>query len=65
MEPMLPGHVLFRKRVTRAKLIGFLAEQTPCVVAMEACAGAHYWAREIGKLGFISAPKNQRIAGEY
>ena len=45
------GHVLFRKRVTRTKLIGFLAAQTPCVVAMEACAGAHYWAREIGKLG--------------
>ena len=45
------GHVLFRKRITRAKLLGFLAAQTPCVVAMEACAGAHYWAREIGKLG--------------
>ena len=42
------GHVLFRKRLTRAKLIGFLAAQAPCVVAMEACAGAHYWAREIG-----------------
>ena len=42
---------MFRKRVTRTKLIGFLAVQTPCVVAMEACAGAHYWAREIGKLG--------------
>jgi transposase len=45
------GHVLFRKRVTRSKLLGFLAAQAPCVVAMEACAGAHYWAREIGKLG--------------
>jgi transposase len=45
------GHVLFRKRDTRAKLLGFLAAQTPCVVTMEACAGAHYWAREIGKLG--------------
>ena len=45
------GHVLFRKRVTRAKLIGFLATQAPCIVAMEACAGAHYWAREISKLG--------------
>src|SRR5215471_9222681 len=37
------GHVLFRKRITRAKLLGFLAAQAPCVVAMEACAGAHYW----------------------
>jgi hypothetical protein len=40
------GHVLFRKRITRVKLLGFLAAQTRCVVAMEACAGAHYWARE-------------------
>jgi transposase len=45
------GHVLFRKRVTRARLLGLLAAQPPCIVAMEACAGAHYWAREIGKLG--------------
>ncbi len=45
------GHVLFRKRISRRKLLAFLAVQTPCVVAMEACAGAHYWAREIGKLG--------------
>ena len=45
------GHVLFRKRITRGKLLGFLAAQAPCVVAMEACAGAHYWAREIAKLG--------------
>src|SRR5262249_20840467 len=45
------GHVLFRKRITRAKLLGFIAAQARCVVAMEACAGAHYWAREIAKLG--------------
>ena len=49
------GHVLFRKRLTRAKLLGFLATQAPCVVAMEACAGSHYWEREIGKLGHTSA----------
>src|ERR1700757_1219894 len=45
------GHVLFRKRLTRAKLLGFLAAQASCVVAMEAWAGSHYWGREIGKLG--------------
>ena len=45
------GHVLFRKRITRAKLLSFLAAKTRCVVAMEACAGAQYWAREIAKLG--------------
>ena len=28
------GHALFRKRITRIKLLGFLAAQAPCVVAM-------------------------------
>jgi transposase len=45
------GRALFRKRVTLPKFLGFLAAQPPCVVAIEACAGAHYWAREIGELG--------------
>ena len=45
------GRMLFRKRLTRAKLLGFFAAQSPCVVAMEACAGSHHWAREISKLG--------------
>ena len=43
------GHVLFRKRLTRARLLEFFAAQPPCVVALEACAGSHYWAREFGK----------------
>jgi transposase len=45
------GRMFFRKRLTRGKLLEFLAAQPPCTVAMEACAGAHHWAREIGKLG--------------
>jgi hypothetical protein len=39
------GNVLFRKRIT------CLAVQTRCVVVMEACAGAYYWAREIANIG--------------
>ena len=45
------GRVVFRKRITRTALLRFFAAQPPCTVAMEACAGAHYWARELGKLG--------------
>jgi transposase len=45
------GRALFRKKITRAKLMAFFASQPRCVVAMEACGGAHYWGREIGKLG--------------
>jgi transposase len=45
------GHVLFRKKIVRAKVMAFFSSQPRCVVAMEACGGAHYWGREIGKLG--------------
>lgn len=45
------GSVAFRKRVTRGKLLYFLGKQPPCLIAMEACGGAHYWAREIRQLG--------------
>ena len=45
------GSVVFRKTLSRRKLLSFLASVPPCVVAMEACASAHYWGREIMKLG--------------
>ena len=45
------GVVVFRKKLRRDQLLGFFAGQPRCVVAMEACASAHYWAREIGALG--------------
>ncbi len=45
------GSVGFRRTLSRGKLLGFLAAQPDCVVAMEACGGAHHWGREIGALG--------------
>jgi transposase len=45
------GRVALRTRLRRPKVLEFIAELPPCVVAMEACAGAHYWGREIGRLG--------------
>lgn len=45
------GTVLFRRKLRREKLLDFLAAQPPSVVAMEACASAHYWGREIGRIG--------------
>ena len=41
----------YRRKLSRGKLLGFLASQPKCTVAMEACAGAHYWGREIVALG--------------
>src|SRR5205814_3419179 len=40
-----------RKRLRRDQVLAFFAAQPRCLVAMEACASAHYWAREIAKLG--------------
>ena len=45
------GRVVFRKRVRRDQLSGFLANVPPSTVAMEACCGAHHAAREALALG--------------
>lgn len=45
------GSVVFRRKLSRAQLLEFFDRQPRCVVAMEACASAHYWGRAIGDLG--------------
>jgi len=45
------GAVVFRKKLRRGQVLSFFASQPRCLVAMEACAGGHYWAREIAALG--------------
>lgn len=46
------GAVVVRKKLRREQLLPFFAELPRCTVAMEACGGAHHWAREIGRLGY-------------
>jgi transposase len=45
------GRCVLRKQLKRREVLRFFAESSPCIVAMEACGSAHYWAREIAKLG--------------
>jgi transposase len=45
------GSVLFRKKLSRAQVVPFFAQQPVCIVATEACATAHDWGRKIGALG--------------
>lgn len=45
------GTVVFRKKLRRDQVLRFLAEQPRCMVAMEACPGAHYWGRLIRDVG--------------
>lgn len=43
--------IVLRKSLTRKKLLPFIAQCPPCLIGLEACSGAHYWAREFEKLG--------------
>ncbi len=45
------GSVAFRKKLSREKVLTFLAGQPRCIVAMEACGSAHHWGRAIRDLG--------------
>src|SRR3974377_1799531 len=43
--------VVVRKQLRRGQVLKFFAALPPCLIGMEACATAHYWARELTKLG--------------
>jgi transposase len=45
------GRVVLRKAVRRERLLALLAQFPSCVVGMEACSGAHHWARALKQLG--------------
>ena len=45
------GECVLRKRLRRGQVISFFAELPRCLVGLEACATAHYWARELQAAG--------------
>ncbi len=54
------GKCLSRKRLTRGALIEFMANLNPCLIGIEACSGAHFWARTFQQMGHtvkIMAPQ--------
>ena len=42
------GHAVLRRKLRRDQVLAFFSQLPRCVVAMEACGGAHFWGREIG-----------------
>ena len=40
-----------RKKLSRNKVTAFVAKLPPCLIGLEACGGAHYWARTFAKFG--------------
>ena len=45
------GKVVVARKLRRKDVLAFFTKLAPCQVGMEACGSAHYWAREIAKLG--------------
>jgi transposase len=45
------GQIVVRKKLRRAEVLTFFSSLPPCLVGVEACATAHYWARELSALG--------------
>lgn len=71
------GNIVLRKKLTRDKLIEFIANLPSCTIAMEACSGANFWARKFSKFGhnvkiispqfvkpFVKTNKNDRNDSE-
>jgi len=45
------GKEVRKKTLRRSQMLGYFTQLAPCLVGMEACASAHYWGRELTKLG--------------
>src|SRR5215204_6613707 len=45
------GDVVVKRRLRRAQVITYFASLPACLIGMEACATAHFWARELRALG--------------
>ena len=45
------GKIVLRQRLSRHALMPFIAKVPPVLIGMEACGGAHYWARRFREHG--------------
>ncbi|AYH42728.1 IS110 family transposase [Azoarcus sp. DN11] len=59
------GKVLLRRSVGRADLLPMFAQMPPCLIGMEACSGAHHFARELRRLGHDARIMAPRFVAPY
>src|SRR6202030_3704683 len=59
------GRVAFKKRLVRSRLLEFMSQLPRCLVGLEACSSAHYWAREIERLGHRVRLMSPRFVKPY
>ena len=59
------GKVVLRRQVSRGRLLELFAQLPQCRVGVEACSGAHYWARELERLGHRVGIMAARFVAPY
>jgi transposase len=59
------GAVVVRKTLTRAKLLATVAQWPACLIGLEACSGAHEWARRFQALGHTARIMAARFVAPY
>lgn len=59
------GNKLFNRKYTRKKFKEFIAQLPPCLIGMEACGTAHYWARECQNYGHTVKLMNPKRIKAY
>jgi len=71
------GKTVLRKQLRRDQLAAFVVQLPPCLIGMEACGGAHFWARKFRLMGhqvrlmapqfvkpYVKSNKNDRADAE-
>ncbi len=59
------GKAVLKKRITREKFLTYMANVATCLIGMEACGGAHYWAEKLIELGFTVKLMSPRKVKKY
>lgn len=45
------GKAVLRKKLERSKMMEYFVKLAPCLIGMEPCGSAHYWARKLAAMG--------------
>jgi transposase len=59
------GKTILKKRLSRDQLSTFIAKMPVCLIGMEACGGAHYWARKFKQMGHEVKLMNPQFVKPY
>lgn len=59
------GKVVLKKKLSRARILSFFSNLSPSIVGIEACGGAHHWARKISTLGHTVRQMSPQFVKPY